>query len=430
MARSEPEVSFRRQVDKWTFSAMAHGIDHFDGLLCSLPGVYPPLVAASLARLHERGAISSAEYRRASTRCTPSRGWRPSAAAMMLPPPHPLDFDWRYTDQTVDRLLSFATSVTEPGDTIALLGAPSVYAAALKRDLDRHFVLLDASHATVERLRAAGARHAVHLCDVFDGKVSDVQAAAVIADPPWYTDHIRAFLWASARCGRTGSHVLVSLPARGTRPGVASERRAFRAAAGDHSLEVVAYHWNWLTYTSPPFERNALAAAGWRHLPHDWRRGDLAILRSHGPGGRCPPVQRPGKEWEEVMLDWVRIRVRKDTATSGFAPSLQPLVTGGVLDDVSSRHPIRDQANVWTSGNRIYFSEAPQTVLAILRALASGSNAYEAAASTMGRMPTRTEKQAIAKCVGHLLLIARIEGRELAQSGWPSHAPVRAKRAS
>jgi hypothetical protein len=431
MTPDDPESLFRRQVDRWTLAAVRHGVEHFEGLLSALPGVYPPIAAASLTRLCQQGTIPPNQYRQACARRPRDDGGPIRCSPPALPPPHPLDFDWRYTERTVDRLLHLAAGMTDPGDTIALLGTPSVYAAALDQGFDRKWVLLEGSEATVQRLQSAGPRQSVQLCDVLRGDIPELGAAAVVADPPWYPGHIEAFLWAATACVRQDAAIVMSLPPMGTRPGIASERRGFRSAVTAHGLEMKAIRRNWLTYTTPPFERNALLAAGWDDPPVDWRRGDIAILRDHGSTvGPRPCIQPSSGDWDEVMLGWTRIRVLPTASGHEFDPSLQPLVPGNVLDDVSSRNPVRDKVNVWTSGNRIYHTRAPEAVLAMLKAMATGSNARDAATSTIGRVTTRAEERAIARTVRQLSLVTGIEARELARYGWATDVGVRAKRAS
>lgn len=431
MAPDDPELLFRRRVDRWTLAGVRHGVEHFDGLLSALPGVYPPIVAASLTRLFRQGAISLDHYRQACARQARDDGESIRCLPPSLPPPHPLDFDWRYTGRTVDRLVRLVTSVTEPGDTIALLGTPSVYAASVGRARGRQWVLLEGSEATVQHLQTAAPRQTVHRCDVVRGDIPALKAAAVVADPPWYPGHIEGFLWAATVCARKGASIVMSLPPVGTRPGMAAERREFRNAVAALGLEMTVIRRNWLTYSTPPFEMNALRAAGWDDPPRDWRRGDIAILRAPGSAiGPRPCVGRSPVGWDEVMLDWTRIRVLPGDSGHGFDPSLQPLVPGDVLDDVSSRNPVRGKVNVWTSGNRIYHTRTPSTVLAVLKAMAAASNAWDAATSTIGRMPTRTEERSIVRTLRQLSLVASIEGRELARYGWPPDASVRAKRAS
>ena len=69
-----------------------------------------------------------------------------------------------------------------------------------------------------------GAR--VILCDVMRGKLPRLpDASVVVADPPWYPEHLRNFLWTSAVLLRPGGRLYVCLPAAGTRPGPIWKRR-------------------------------------------------------------------------------------------------------------------------------------------------------------------------------------------------------------
>lgn len=58
-------------------------------------------------------------------------------------------------------------------------------------------------------------------CDLITGQLPDLSARMVVADPPWYPEHTRTFLWASAHLSIPGATVLLAQPALATRPGIA-----------------------------------------------------------------------------------------------------------------------------------------------------------------------------------------------------------------
>jgi len=428
MSKSATTV-FEERVDKWVRAAVSD-VASFDELVRRLPGVYPPAVARSLDRALRDGTISSAEHVQASSRAPAAPSRRRPRVPQILPAPHPLDYDWRYGSDAIDRLLELVIAKSNPGDTIALLGTPSLYVAAHQRSPDRRFVLIDANATTADRVRGLGRPRSVVVRDLFVDSVPDLGATVVVADPPWYEDHISAFLWAAASCSSPGSAVLVSLPAKGTRPGVRSERMAFRASAAAQSLTVARMVEGHLPYVSPPFEINALRVAGWKHLPNDWRRGDLAVLRSAGIPGERPERSTREHGWDERSLGSVRIRIRRGSRDHGVDTTLGSLVDGDVLDDVSRRHPLRDRPNVWTTGNRVYLCPSPHSLLTVLDAVLAGSDPSSEVASTIGRELTRAEEASITKTVSQLRWLARIEGRELARHGWTSHSQLVERTAS
>jgi hypothetical protein len=428
MSAARSASAYQRLVDRWVVVEIESGVSTFDDLLCSLPGVYPTHVAASIDRLRQADVITKSQRRRAMRR-KENEGPHCSANSYLLPPPHPLDFDWRYSPDTIEQLVDRAVAATQPGETVALLGTPSLHVAQLTKEHGRRFVLIDANPLTVERVKTLDAHRTVYKRDLFANPVPALNAAAVIADPPWYDEHIEAFMWTASEVARPEAQVFVSLPAIGTRPGSRAERKAFRSTAERMAMRIEEMRLRDLAYVSPPFETNALAAAGWTGLPIDWRRGDLGILRTSGSKGPRPTRAARETRWEEHSLGWVRIRVRRDPPTRVVDPTLEELVPGAVLPDVSRRHRFREMANVWTSGNRVYCCQAPRLLLVILRAIASGSNPRAAVASTIGRTPTAEEDRAIAQSVSQLKWIARIEGRELAHHGWSPHR-VRHKTAS
>jgi hypothetical protein len=420
MTWSRSDASFRRQVDRWVLRALDVGVSDFDELVCSLPGVYPPIVAESLDRLLQRCEIVPSIHSTAMRRRRLASRTKPASPLPVLPPPHPLDFDWRYAPRTIEALLGRISDRTKPGDIVALLGTPTLFLAAAMSGLDRRITLVDDSPIVLERLAAAGYVENVVRRDLLLDRPPELSAELAIADPPWYPEHIEAFLAAAARCTRKGGRVLVSLPSSGTRPGGRTERIAVRAVALAQGLRPVATAKGGLRYLSPPFEVNALKAAGWQSLPMDWRSGDVVELVADGTlparaeGPACPAL------WEEWRFGWVRIRVRVAGATCGAVdPALHSLVDGDVLSDVSRQHPLRSSVAVWTSGNRVYGCVCPRALRELLGAMNDGDNAHNRLATTFMRALTAHEASLVSMTVSKVREVIRVETAELELLGWP-----------
>ena len=119
-------TSFEKRVDNWVRAAVSD-VPNFDELVTRLPGVYPTAVARSLDRALRDGTISKSEHARATNRAAAAGRKRRPRVPQILPAPHPLDYDWRYGNDTIDRLLELVVAYSAPGATIALLGTPSLY---------------------------------------------------------------------------------------------------------------------------------------------------------------------------------------------------------------------------------------------------------------------------------------------------------------
>ncbi len=124
-------------------------------LLRRVPGAYPGDVLATVDRLAANGLLDPATSRR--LRIPGSPGEENQEVRTVLPDPHPLDYDWRWDHRTVRMLLARCIRATRPGDTIALLGTPTLLAAAADRH-ERRWLLMEASEATAAALAPAGPR--------------------------------------------------------------------------------------------------------------------------------------------------------------------------------------------------------------------------------------------------------------------------------
>jgi len=398
--------------------------DSFADLLAGLPGVGPDESAATLRRLAAASLIDPAAAGRLIPAAEPVAAPVPATATppgeaqacvgegSVLPVPHPLDYDWRFTRSAASSFMAHCIQLTGPGATIALLGTPTLAEAAALAPEGRRWLLLEASPATVAAFdRLTPGR--VLRCDLSRDELPHLDARVVVADPPWYPDHARVFLWAAARVSQPGATILLAQPAVATRPGVLAERAGILAFARLCGLEVTAILPGVVTYSSPPFERQALAASGLAgSVPADWRRGDLIELRRTGalPHG-LRPVITGEHAWHEVLLFGTRIRFRADQPEQDRTadPRLVHLVDGDVLASVSRRDPLRSAAAVWTSGNRVFGCRSPEIAAVIAAALAAGTDARHAAETHLGRRASRKEQTAIAQAARQLGDLARAE---------------------
>jgi hypothetical protein len=379
-------------------------------LLHRVPGAYPGDVMAVVDQLADDRLLDPVTWQRLRSRSGTSD--EDHAASVQLPDPHPLDYDWRWAPRTVHMLLTRCIQATSPGDTIALLGTPTLLAAAAIRR-ERRWLLLEASQATTAALASRYPDRVVR-CDLASGELPELHAQAVVADPPWYPDDTRVFLWAAARLAAADAPVLLAQPGPATRPGVLAERAGILSFAQSTGLEAARIHPAALAYVSPPFERTALHAAGLLPLvPLTWRRGDLIELRRTRAPTATRPQAHPDGRWREVTLNGARIRFRLDAAIHPGAadPRLVRLVTGDILPTVSRRDPVRDRVRVWTASNRVFGCQAPALLARLADALARQSPVSSALTEHLGRPPNGAEHQAATQAIGQLEDLTRAERR-------------------
>lgn len=401
--------AFDRSVEVWVRAAVAHGAHSFADLVRALPGVYP----ADVRRIADRLRLDLPAGRSSP----PSPSEMPAAA---WPIEHPLDFDWRFTPDTtrdlVDRCLA------EDPTTVALLGTPSLVPVVAASDRKQGVTLYDRNQAVLTAVANSYPEVAAVFADLVCGPpVEPAQVALTVADPPWYPEDARAFLWAAARLTRVGGRVLLSLPPAGTRPGVLAEREQLITAARVYGLRFTSVEPGVLAYCSPLFERNALAAAGVPAVPWDWRRGDLATfaVAEHPPAPRPLPTD-PSEVWVEESVGVVRIKLRAGSGGDFRDPSLSSVVPGDMLATVSRREPVRRRADVWTSGNRVFRCAGTATLRTIVAALSRGEDAEAAVAVAAGRPLLPVETALVRQAATQIARLVRLEEGELTED---AHSP-------
>ena len=336
----------------------------------------------------------------------------PNGSERQLVVPHPLDFDWRFTRDTIGLIWQTIRDLANPRSDVALLGTPSL-AATVESWKELGSVTLHERNQTHYRSLSDGITFAC--CDVLRDPIPRGSNGVVVADPPWYEAETIGFLWTASTLSRTGAHVLLSLPPVATRPGVTEERERITAAAAGFGLEFLRLNESVLRYGTPFFETNAMQAAG-APVTNDWRLGDLAVFRR--TDGECGPrpIMETEPTWTERSLGHTRFKLQ-DTLSTGFAsPVLGSLIPGDVLPSVSRRDPRRKDATVWTSGNRIFGCDGTATLATII----DGVNAGEAPEITVGmqegRTLTNSERILVATAVQQVRNVVKWESAEFRDS--------------
>jgi hypothetical protein len=284
-------------------------------------------------------------------------------------------------------------------------------------------VLLDRNPAIIRAVREAYPGFRAECTDLlWDDPVEVGEAVTSVADPPWYPEHIAAFLWAAARATRFGGQVLLSLPPEGTRPGILDEREAVLRLAAVLGLRLESLELGVLAYLMPPFERNALIAAGVPAVADDWRRGDLAVfVRAQENRGSRPPTPAEQDVWDEVSVGSVRIKCRRDTVGEFRDPTLSQLIQGDMLPSVSRRQPVRGAVDVWTCGNRVFRCAGADLFLVVLTALGGGEDVREAVGRALGRRLRAAEGALVRQAAIQAADLVRREQSELSRYGHQSH---------
>jgi hypothetical protein len=402
---------FDHALDGWVRAALVRGVCTFPELVRSLPGVYPADALRAVGRLRQE---LPADWQLSAT---------PSVTPALdsWPVEHPLDFDWRFTPEAV-RLLIDRCHGPAP-DSVAFLGAPSLAREAAARGWRAAISLFDQNPALVAAIRASLPRVTAACIDlVWGDPVGAGDAAVAVADPPWYPEHIVAFLWAASRLTRIGGRVLISLPPEGTRPGILAERDAVFAGAPAFGLRLASVEPGALAYRTPPFEKNALASAGIPAVPWDWRRGDLAeFVAVAKTSADRPTPPGPPDVWDEESVGVVRIKCRTCPDNDFRDPTLSLAVPGDMLATVSRRDPARAAVDVWTCGNRVFRCAGTGMFRVIVSALGRGDDVESAGTAAIRRNLSAEEANLVRRAAAQAADLVRREERELAEDAYRRH---------
>jgi hypothetical protein len=337
---------------------LADGAKSFQDLVIAAKGRFPTEVLQFLERCRTGSGINacSVEAMIAEARTAALGDGLPQGGGLALP--HPIDAEWRFNDETAEKLLRIAVTTTQPGDSILLMGVPSVVLAAVRSQDDRKYFVCGEQNIIADglcQITSADPRFSPFVA-------RGLAAAAAILDPPWYVDQFLAMLSQTSDACREGAHIFVSAPAENVRPGIVEDLIRIAEVANKSGLDLAGENYAALTYRTPFFEMNALRAAGVGAWLPDWRRSNFTTYRKRTAGRRWKASAKPPAF--ELTLSGVRLRLLgwDDDRQVEFTP----LYEGEIFPSVSARAPRRAEATLWTSGNRAFKSPKGLTLAAML----------------------------------------------------------------
>jgi hypothetical protein len=318
-----------------------------------------------------------------------------------FPEPHALDFDWRFTSDTLEFLGRYISDFRVR--SVAVLGAPTLFKYLSDRGTNAR--LFDNNTQVVKRLQQAGYCNVTE-CDLLHYIPKGEKSDCAVVDPPWYLEHYSAFIEAGRRLLARRGKLLVSMLPRLTRPSATADRAQVLTFAFERGFELLSVDASPLHYASPSFEVAALQSEG-IHLT-DWRSADLYTF-----GLTARPVRdlevppREGTDlWETFQVGRTVIKIKLEGGGSdhNFEFKEVPGVANMRLKSVSRRSPARPHINLWTSRNLVAHVTGSELLRDALRLLQRGMEACEAVAalSADGRLRA-SEKKPLEKLLTLLL---------------------------
>jgi hypothetical protein len=206
------------------------------------------------------------------------------------------------------------------------------------------------------------------------------------------------------------------MPPVSTRPGIKQERDRVKAAAAEFGLELLGIFEAILRYQTPFFETNAMRAAG-TATPNHWRLGDLGVFRRTERVSGLRPTLDTEPPWAERSIGLTRFRLRPKQSIGFPSPELRSIVPGDILPSVSRRDPRRANADVWTSGNRIFACGGTSTLVTIIDALAARQMPEVAVEVQEGRTLAAGEAALVATAAQQVQDVVKWESAEFRNSG-------------
>jgi hypothetical protein len=348
-------TDYWREIDRILLSLADN--NELNGLLHALEGIFP-VTAASRLEMLDPGSKALSLLR--SSRAGPPK------SRTLRHEPHPLDFEWFFTERSSSYLARHAV-----GDNVLCLGTPSL--AKPLSALGRRVTLVDQNLSTLREIAQESPDVALLEASLPANPQTLEIYDTIYLDPPWSVRDLQSWLNLAWHHSRPGTTIHVPLLQRLVRPSAPAERNAILELAsqmGEWELRPTAIH-----YQVPRFEYEVL-----RHfdisMTTPWRIADHLLVTISAIPGRSlvvPSLPAELSRWITMHIAGQTIKIRRNINGTDERPLVAyvPGCSSFLLPTVSSRDPRRGAVELWTSRNRVARIADTERVIESLTSIAN-----------------------------------------------------------
>lgn len=355
-------------VEELIITNISKGYHDIADIATQSGGIYPSELIPILNKLIEEGRIHKNE-RELYILTYPQK----NCPQIILPEPHPLDFDWRFEPTSSKMILEYLIRENNYSNTILLLGSPSIFIEFTKLCDPPKVKLIDWNNELINYISKFEYHNnlSCYALDLFDENIIDSNLYDIITDhksvnivffdPPWYVNDYKIFLAHASKLVKVGGVVMVALLSLNARPNAYLDRYDIFFTAKKLGLHIEFIEKNRIAYQTPLFEQNSLQNEGIR-ISKNWRYGDLVLFRKiHESNAYTNVLQSvkknqkiETKNWISFLIRGYKIKINSKDLDPDIEPELISLEKNDILPTVSRRYTKRSQIDLWLWDNRVY----------------------------------------------------------------------------
>ncbi len=311
-------------------------------LMKSKKGIHPIDIKLSLIRLRRKKKISATLFR-SIIKSAKDKGKVVLEDDNLLPVPHLLDYDWRFSAEGIETMLSLINKNSKRNHSvIAFIGTPSLFKMFFsKRETKNQYILIDKNaDKHVHYITRYAQNFSFKKYDIMEMEPLDIQADLVVMDPPWYLSYNKLFFQLANNIVNRNGTIICVLPPKYTRKNVDEEFQKLMQFIKDLGIERQHYYKNMVTYNTPPFERNTLKANGIYCMPRGWRTGDILIAKKIDKGTiDKASIVISERGWEEISIGMVRYKLKTgfDIELKSFDLTIESVFKNDIYPSVKRR---------------------------------------------------------------------------------------------
>lgn len=168
---------------------------NFSKLLKKMKGIFP-VELYNLIKEYKPALKLTFEDEEHSTKRYENNGWHKIAEEINLPTPHLANYEWRYTEESANKIVDYILNTENKKINICCLGTPTIALELINRG---HFVtLLDINNPLIDCIKKIYDETKIE-CITYDAQKNIPQRLInkfdiILINPPWYLDYYELFI--------------------------------------------------------------------------------------------------------------------------------------------------------------------------------------------------------------------------------------------
>lgn len=287
-------------------------------------------------------------------------GWHQLALESNLPAPHPVNYEWRYTEESSKAIVEIIKSNSNDDVKICCLGTPSIALELIRNKMGEKTTFLDINEPLKKLIERKFDDSGI-TCKTYDAQNIPQRKFLdsfdfVIVNPPWYLDYYKLFISRAIDFLKPdGGRILTPLFPALSRQNAFKDLGAFELSLEESNCKEVNTK-GFVEFEMPEFEKAILNQNNIPLPESNWRNAELVelVFGSNKKSAITGNLKLEKRKWLRYVEDKLAIAVANPFKIADNANNeAKYFAESHILTTVSRKEIENMEIDVWDSNNKV-----------------------------------------------------------------------------